>query len=741
MSDPIQRPTGPDPLVSRLPHLDHFKASTLLRLALKHAVLLIACWAAVFATGLFWTLGQTKTYRAEATLRLDPDPPRPLGTKVEMVGSGNSSYWNRREFYETELRTMRSRRVATAVVRALGLQGDADFLAVKPVDRPKFKPWTVDDAANVLLARVSVEWVKDSSLAVLRYEDTDPKRCTRVLNALVRTYLAQNLEGASVLSSNALEWLNGQLEHLRTDLEKSEQALTDFRQKNNVLSLSLEDRHNLIAGELEQISKEMTSLEIKRIALAARNAEVSKLQPTDALDVGASEFLASSVLSSLRQIYAQQLRDYHELLATLDENHPKVLAAKAKLDSISKSVTAEVNNIKRAVAGDLKAVERQIGDVKKREQEVQTKAHELQGFETPYNQLVRTKTNNEKIYGLVLERARETDLTRVMNFNNIRVLDDAIDPQHPFRPNVPLSLAVSAALGLIVGLALVFVREISDRSLKTPGDVEETVGLPCIGLIPEIERNRRDTSRRRKDGTLAVPPHRDLIVASDPDGGVAEAARAIRTNLMFMSPDRPKRRILVTSAAPEEGKTTFACSLAIVLAQSGLKVLLVDTDLRRPRLHRTFGVPNDTGVTMGFSGAATISECVQETAIENLSILPSGPIPPNPAEILHSERFRNFIEELHKQYDRIVFDSPPILPVTDAGILSQSVDGVVVVTRGFRTQKTALRQAVRQLLDIRAPVAGVVLNAIDLSRSDYREYHYYYRRDGYYTSRTDDEAA
>jgi len=707
-----------------------------IRIVRKHLLLVLACWVTLVAVVAFWTMGQPRIYRAESLLRLDPDPPRPLGQQVDLMTSGPSKYWNHREFYETEFRVMRSRRVALAVVRQLALHADPDFLGVPPARRSGFIPSSPEDAAYLLVARLSVEPVKDSSLVYLRYEDTDAKRAQSILATVVRTYLDQNLETTTSVSTNAVEWLNGQLETLKVELEKSELALNAFRTKNNVLSVSLEDRHNMTTGQMEALSKEMTTLDIRRSELAARSAELAKLKGDDPLEVGATELLGSSLLSTLRVSYAEQSRNYEELTSSLGEQHPKVVSARAKLEVTRKGISAEIKNIKDAIARDLRAVDRQIRALKSREDEVQKQGHDLQTLATPYNQLSRTKSNNEKLYSLVLERARQTDLTRMLNFNNVRVVDEPVLPRVPIRPSKGLNLMIAAAAGLLLGVAVAVARELADRSIKTPEDIETMLGVTCLGLIPQIESApgvlRRGSGRNAREAFGARNTVRDLVVAERPESGVAEAMRAVRTNLTFMSPDRPYRTLVVTSALPEEGKTTVACSLAIVLAQSGARVLLIDTDLRRPRLHRTFRASNDVGVTMAVSGQAAIEDCIQESGIENLSVLTSGPIPPNPAELLHSERFRALLTELSKRYDRIILDSPPILPVTDAAVLSRHVDGVVLVARGHRTHRAIVRQAVRLFKDVNSHIVGVVLNAIDLNRRDYGA-TYYYRRDGYYS--------
>lgn len=716
-----------------------FTLANFLTTARKHLTLFLVCWAVVFAAMVFWTVGQKRVYRAQALLRLDADPPRPLGAKVELI-SHPGAYWNHREFFATEYRVMTSMRVAMAVVRTLGLNADPAFMHSPP--GKSFKLPTVEEAATVLVSRLSVEPIKESSLTLLNYEDTDPKRSQIILNAVVRTYLSQNMEGATNVSSTALDWLNGQLSKLKTDLNDSEQALTDFRQKNNVLSISLEDRHNIISSQLEQLSKEVTTLEVRRSEAAAKSAELNKIE-SGPQSAGHPDLLASIVLNKLRTDYDDQKQRLEELLAVYDVGNPKVVGLKDRLKETDLAIRKEIDNIKAAASSDVRKLDRQIADLKKKDLEIQKQAHELQAFEVPYNQLNRTKLNNEKIYGLVLERARETDLTRMMNLNNIRVIDEALEPKIPVRPNVPLNLAIGALLGLFLGLGVVLTRELADQSLKTPADVETILGVTCLGLLPEIATNnkagyRYGGRRRRQTATpIAALSDRDLCVAANPEGGVAEAARAVRTNLAFMSPDRPYHSLLVTSAVPEEGKTTVACSIATVLAQSGLRVLLVDTDLRRPRLHRTFKVPNDVGVSMAVSGQLPLDECIRETAIPNLQLLTSGPIPPNPSELMESARFRDLIRTIQGRFDRIVFDSAPLLPVTDSAILSRLTDGVVLVVRGFRTHRSATRQAIRILRDVKAQLVGVLLNAIDLGRYDYRNYHYYYARDGYASNPND----
>jgi len=243
-------------------------------------------------------------------------------------------------------------------------------------------------------------------------------------------------------------------------------------------------------------------------------------------------------------------------------------------------------------------------------------------------------------------------------------------------------------------------------------------------------------ARRTKRQASIVPSHPELVVHEAPTSGVAEAARAIRTNIIFMSPDRPFRRLLVTSAAPAEGKTTVACCVAVAMAQAGRKVALLDCDMRRPRIHRVFGFRNDVGVTTALVEQSTIEEVIRPTSVPNLSVVTTGPIPPNPAELLHSEAFERFLRALEQGFDSVVIDSPPVAPVTDAAVLSTKVDCTILVVRAFKTRKDVALRAVRALRGVGTTTIGTVLNAVDFQRRDYGYQQYYYYRQGYSADET-----
>jgi capsular exopolysaccharide synthesis family protein len=404
------------------------------------------------------------------------------------------------------------------------------------------------------------------------------------------------------------------------------------------------------------------------------------------------------------------------------------------------ALLAEVRNIEGAVERDLAAVSQEERGLAQLFAASQKRGLDLNLLEIEYNRLRRTKNNNEKLYDLVLERTKESDLTRMLRVNNIRIVDAPLVPRMPVRPRVVLQIIIGILVGIGLGIAAALGRALLDRTLKTPDDVERELGVPFLGLLPELESGSQRTyySRRRHKRKKPVPAAAlatpELVVHHSPASGIAEASRAIRTNVVFMAPDKPYRVLLVTSAGPAEGKTTVACCLAIAMAQAGQRVALVDCDLRRPRMHRIFGTKSDAGVSTALIGDFS-NMGATETSVPNLTVIPAGPIPPNPAELLHSERFKNFLAQLSPQFDRVIIDSPPIVPVTDGAVLATVVDATVLVVRAFVTTKDLARQGARVLMDVGGTMAGVVLNAVDLDRQEYKYYYYSYKRDGYYTQK------
>lgn len=731
-------PTTP---VSELP--DVRLSALALWLAIRKNRLLVAILVILVSVGTaFYTLGSTKIYEATATIVFDPNVPRPLGEQASAAVGDSSSYWNNKEYYATQNWMIRSMRVATQVVKDLELNKDQSFIANAPgTSKSGTAKASVEDAATILMKRLNVEPIKDSRLTAVTYRDADPVRAQRVLGAVVDTYTQDNLDDVFESATTAADWLRGQISGLRNDLESSELALHQFKMDRNILSVSIDDQSNMLRGEMTQLGQVLTEKRTRREGVLARLAELRKVSASDPASLPARELLESATLGSLRSHYVDAERELKALQAGgRGDNHPTVQAAQAQLGSLREALLAEVTNIQESYARDATGLDREISGLKSLYDAAEKRALDLNLMEIEYGRLRRGKETNEKLFSLVIERSKETDLTRALRINNVRVVDRPLLPKKPVTPNVPLNIAGGIAAGLLLGLMAAVGREQLDRTLKGPDEVERELGVALLGVLPEAplapEVTRRTARERRKKNPAVRDPMQDVPIELSahhrPTSGLAEAVRAIRTNIVFMSPDNPHKTLLITSAVPSEGKTTVACSIATAIAQAGQRVVVVDCDLRRPRLHSVFKRRNDWGVTSALLDRSVVESIAFETEVPNLWLAPTGPIPPNPSELLHSEAFRAVLTHLQSRFDRVIVDSPPIIAVTDATVLSTLVDGVIVVVRASSTTKDLVRRALKSLRDVGSQIVGVVLNAADVEDDNYSAYKYYsYRREAY----------
>ncbi|NOU33167.1 MAG: polysaccharide biosynthesis tyrosine autokinase [Polyangiaceae bacterium] len=667
-----------------------------------------------------------KVYEASALVEFVPDVVRPLGNKDD-----SSRFWgmfmDNREYYETQYSLITSDLVLSKIVKDLNLQSDPAFLGYKPD-----KPVPIDDATAMLRERVRVDPLKTSRLVYVRCEDTNPDLAVKLCDAVAKGYVSQNKDKQMKGTTDAAEWLSTQLEHFRGELETNENQLHEFKKSNDLPSSTPDEVSKMIRLEMQHYDEALTRTRTRKQELQARVAELNKVTQNPE-QLPASELLGNAFLTSLRGQYQNAQRERRELLAEgKGENHPLVKKADEKLSQAKMDLLEEVKNIQGSVSRDLAVLERQEAGESMLYEAARKHAVDLNLKELEYHRLDRARVQNEKLYGVLLDQMKEADLARMMNVETVRVVDHPVKPKEPVRPKIPSNVAIGLAVGLLVGLGLAILREQLDNSVRTPEDVEG-LGVTFLGLLPQL--NSVGIGRKGKKPRRVVPtgPNSppELLVHDQPFSALAEAARTVRTNLLFMNPDHPHRVILVTSAAPSEGKTTVACSIAISMAQGGQRVCIVDCDLRRPRLHRLFERTGDGGVTTILVGDATIEDVAIQTHIENLYCIPSGPIPPNPADLLHSEKFKKFIKDLGEKFDRVIIDSPPVAAVADSAIISTLTDGCVFVIRAFSTTRQLATQGLRSLFDVDAPMLGAVLNAVDLDKQHSYYQYYYYKREGY----------
>jgi capsular exopolysaccharide synthesis family protein len=696
------------------------KVQRTLQLFLKRKWLILMVLLIAIGGVALWTLSRTRIYRSTATVLVDFQAPQVLGSKVrEVVDLNVGRWWRTQRYMETQRRVIASKTLAVIVASRLGLANNAEFWGEAAPTEP-----SVDAAASRLMALVSAVPSKGANILEISAEHPKPEMAKILANALAQAYMDHNIRHKMTSAEGAVKWLADQLDTLKKELETAEMALYTFKKTNNIISVSIKDKQSLIARQIWKLNDGLTEIRMKRIALLARRKQARAALRDQPQLVPLDTVQSSALVQALRTVFVEERRKYLVLKQRYLEKHPLVVGQKAKVGAARSDLKEEIQNIlatvesryrelhdtERSMAGALQGAKNEGLDINRRE--------------VAYRRLERQQKNTEELYGLVLSRMKESDLSSQIKSNNIRWLDQATASIIPIRPRIQLNLAIGALLGLLFGIGLVFLVELMDASIKTQEDIGFVPNLVFLGLMPHIPGTPATRGRRSPPN-----PDADLIVHRNPKSAVAESCRAIRTNLLFASPDQTMKRIVVTSAGPTEGKTTTGVSIAVAMAQAGNRVVIVDTDMRRPRLHRIFGVPGTEGITSVLLGDVQLDDVIKSTEVPGLYVLPCGPAPPNPAELCQSEKFKTVLAGLSERFDRVVMDSPPVMVVTDAVLLSTIADGTLLVARTGRTSRTALRDATAQLQDVGANVVGCVLNDMDLERRGYG--YYRYRRYGY----------
>jgi capsular exopolysaccharide synthesis family protein len=442
----------------------------------------------------------------------------------------------------------------------------------------------------------------------------------------------------------------------------------------------------------------------------------------------------------MRASYFERERERATVALRYGNGHPEIQSLDTEINRLRGQIAAEVEALAKGARAELKVARELEAGMRTAQAQANAAGLELSVQEITHRRLQRERDNASRLYGTILERSAETDLARALDVQFVRVLDRALKPTFSVEPRLRNNLVAGSVLGFVLGIGLAFLMSMLDRTLRSAEDVE-ALGITVLGILPRIAggappsggRYGRNKKRRGRDAEPV--DNADLIVHTHPKSAVAECCRTVRTNITFMSADRPQRALVVTSPSPREGKTTVTLSLAISLSQSGKRVLVVDTDLRRPRIHKALGAPQGRGVTTILVGEHSVAEAVQQTEVPGLDVLTSGPIPPNPSELLHTSQFGELIGELTSRYDCVLFDSPPLQAVTDAAVIAPQVDGTIVVVHGQRTTRDALSASLRQLRDVGAALTGCVVNSVDLAAHRYGyQYgnYYYYHQGGYY---------
>ena len=580
------------------------------------------------------------------------------------------------------------------------------------------------DLIDAYINRLEITPVQGTRLVKIAFSTPDPELAAQVANMHARAYLEQGIELRSHANDEARHCLQEKLAALKERVEKSEAALHRYRQDRGIISL--DNRDNIIIDRLADLNKRLTEAEADRIGLEAQTRLIHK-NAYNALPAVIDNRLIQTLKIELTRLEGERA----DLATHVQPSAPVLHQFQASVEQTKRRLQQE---IQRTVAG----IKFAYTAAKQKEDELRTKVEQqkaialgLKDAAVDYAILAREVDTNRQLYESVLSRFKEMEVTAALRASNVSVIDQAVPPVKPVRPRQALSLLLSVVLGLTGGIGLAFVVEYFHNTLRTSQEVEHYLRLPNLGIIPDFVSSARRSSPSSQPASPDAQPldgaaaQAGFVLAHDPFSITTEAYRMLRATLLVAQAETPPKTLLFTSGIHGEGKTVTAVNTAAVLAQMGVRVLVIDADLRCSACHTVLGIENRAGLAEVLAGRWVPSDVIRPTVSESLFVLSSGAVPLNPAELVGSKQMRALLASLQEQYDYILIDSPPVMLASDAMLLSTMVDGVVLVANAQRTPKQVVREARTRLTCARAKILGVVLNQLNIRN---REYVYYYRK-------------
>lgn len=616
----------------------------------------------------------------------------------------------------------------------------APFDPKAPIDEETLK--RIGPYVGVVSGGLSISEVRDTQLINISFRHHDPEIAAKVANTVAEVFIREDLNQRVSSKATASDFLQKRIADLQTQIRADEERLLNYAKTHEILSLD-DDSQNTVVTRLGTLNEELLKAESERRDLEVQREALQKAGVADDImklpiaqsDQGAQEL--SRQLTTLKQHLSELQQKY-------TDEWPEVKATKEQIAKVEADLDKVRQRLLRTYEATYQAAVKKEEVLRKEFQQQRSETMEQNEAAITYKLIQQQVETNKKLLTEILQRSKEVDISAASESSPIVLQNRASVPGGPSGPDRNRWILTAFALSLFAGVGIAFGREYLDQTIRSIEDVDRVVRLPSLGVIPALSAGKKKKARRRAlaaaNGTNGHNGSHELITALEVKSSAAEAYRQLRTSVLLSSAGHPSKLLLVTSSQPREGKTTTAVNTAISLAQTGASTVIIDCDMRKPRVHQLLNASNHTGVSLYLSGQnEDLAVLIQPHQIPNLSVLPCGPVPPNPAELLGSEQMRKLLNELVDQFDHIVIDSPPVVSFADPVILSTMVDGVILVVRGgFSSRGIVLRS--RQILtDVGAKIYGVVLNDADMKASDsYYYYNSYYGN--YYTQEPDNEA-
>lgn len=674
----------------------------------------------VLLTGVMMTMLTTPMYRATATVQIERQAARVVNVPGMEPIEGIYDF----EFYETQFQLLQSRTMAEKV--ASGLDPEDPVFAVMSAPSPMAKLMQIvlgfgdDDGArenpeqkrkdlvNLVRYGLTVEPVPRSRLVRLHFDSPEAALSATIANAVATGFIESNMERRIDNSSYAREFLEDRLEQVKLKLQDSEQALADYAQKEQIINI--EGRETMLSNDLTSLRAALTTARQERI-----DAEARMRQGSGVSAYSHPLMLQNEGVQALRATRGKLEAEYQEKLLVYKPGYPLMVQIRSQIEQIDKQLDAEVKLIKSGLTAAYEAARDKESMLQAQVDQLAKSVLEVQGSTTNFTLLEREVETNRQLYDALLQRYKEIGITSSVDSNNVSIVDTALPPGGPYAPNVFRNVLMSLMLGLVLGVLLALLFEFLDDTLKRPDEIEKHLGIGVLGVIPKLE---------------GVSPEEASL---DPRSAFSEAYRSVRTSLQFSTEAGVPKVLLVTSASAAEGKTTTALTLARNFAQLGRRVLLIDGDLRNPSLHRVLGCDNSVGLSNFLAGSIKPAAAIKPTKTLRLTFIPSGPLPPNPAELLAGPKMVSLLSLAGEKFDQVIIDGPPIMGLADSPILSNLSSGTLLVIEGGGTRIATAKEALKRLIGARAHVVGALITKFDARVAgygygyggDYGGYQYY----------------